>query len=234
MKLKYLTALVFMLVVALAYLILMAPSKSNLNTFKAPIRYVSIGDSYTIGLGVEEEARWPNLMVEDLNREGFNIELIGNPSVSGFTVRDAINIELPIVKIMKPDFVTVFIGANDNFGQREVGEFKRDLVELLDELQSVLVKPKNIVLITLPDYSNSPAIFKEAGDGITESIAQYNNAIKEEGKKRGLGVADISPVSLTMTGQSDYIEDGLHPSRAGYEKWKNAILPTVRGRLESP
>lgn len=233
MKLKYLTALIFILVIVFGYTIWKAPLPSNPATDEA-IRYVSVGDSYTIGLGVDENDRWPNRMVEDLKRSGINIELIGNPSVSGFTARDAINIELPLVKLMRPDFVTVFIGANDNFSQREAEEFGEDLAELLDALQSIISKQKNIILVTLPDYSTSPALQGEPVQGISASIIEYNQIIKMEARKRGLGVADIFPVSRTMTGKEDFIEDGIHPSGTGYEKWKDAILPAVIERLKSP
>ena len=212
---------------------------SNINPFIQPsphpsgtIRYLPIGDSYTIGNGVKAEDRWPNILVKHLNKTGVQIQLIGNPAVSGFTVKDAIEYELPKVKDLQPDFVTVLIGANDNFRQTNPSVYEQDLSLFLDQLQNMMKNPQSIVLITIPDYSYSPAARDYNKDGISESIAQYNQIIKSQGQKRGLKVADIYPVSQSMTGAEDFISDGLHPSAAGYRKWEEVIYPVVFEVLE--
>ncbi|MDO8577165.1 MAG: SGNH/GDSL hydrolase family protein [Candidatus Daviesbacteria bacterium] len=190
------------------------------------INYVAVGDSYTIGLGVSEGSRWPNIMTDHLKQQGININLTANPAVSGYTVRDAI-LELPVVKKIRPDFVTVLIGANDNFSQKEVKEFQQEYKELLDKLHPTLENPKNIVLITIPDYSKSPGSRGLQTQNISKLIEEYNQVIKDEAIKRGLKVADIYPVSQSMIDNDDYISDGLHPSAKGYEKWERVIFPVV-------
>lgn len=194
---------------------------------KDEISYIAIGDSYTIGLGISEDHRWPNILTDQLKQAGIKINLIANPAVSGYTVRDAIELELPVVEKIKPDFVTVLIGANDNFGQKDVGLFSQELEELLNKLQSMLTNSKNIVLITIPDYSKSPSLKGYQTQDVSILIKEYNQAIKDEANKRGLTVADIFPISQTMTSDEDYISDGLHPSAAGYAKWEKVIFPVV-------
>jgi len=77
--------------------------KSNMQiTSTGEIRYVAIGDSYTIGYGVLEVDRWPNVLVNNLKKEGIDINLVANPSVSGFMVRDTIDFELPEVEKISP------------------------------------------------------------------------------------------------------------------------------------
>lgn len=196
------------------------------------IRYLPIGDSYTIGNGVAEADRWPNVLTKHLNEAGVRIQIIGNPAVSGYAVEDALRRELPVVKQMQPDFVTVLIGANDNFRETPVEDYAQELNGFLDELQSLMREPKNIVLVTIPDYSYSPAAQGYAASGISESIKKYNDVIEAEGLKRGLLVADIFPVSQTMTGAEDYISDGLHPSAQGYAKWEKVVYPVVYGFLK--
>lgn len=202
-------------------------TKEQISKPEGEITYISIGDSYTIGNGNLEENRWPNVLERHLNEVGINIKLIANPAVSGYTVQDAILRELPVVERLKPDFVTVLIGANDNFSQTDPSIFEHDLKELLDKLQPMLKNPKNIVLITIPDYSKSPAASDYETAGVSEGIQQYNEIIKSEADKRDLKVADIFPISQTMTGAEDYISDGLHPSAEGYAKWEKVIYPVV-------
>jgi len=232
MKLKML-AVVIILVLVLGILWYLNMDKQNsINTdqvskSEGEITYIAIGDSYTIGNGVLDSERWPNILVKNLRAEGIDIELIANPAVSGYTVEDAIRNELPQIKKLQPDFVTVLIGANDNFGQIPVNTYAQDLKELLDKLQPMLNNPQNIVLVTIPDYSKSPAGGGYETAGVSKSIEEYNRIIKEEAEKRGLRVADIFPVSQTMTSADDYISDGLHPSAQGYAKWEKVIFPVV-------
>lgn len=197
------------------------PDKQN------TVSYIPIGDSYTIGLGVSEDERWPNILTRHLNERGMPVIIADNPSVSGYTVRDAIDYELPTVEKIKPDFVTVFIGANDNFAQRPVWEYESELAELLDKLQLILDKPNNIVLVTIPDYSKTPAVNEEDNIELSNYIEEYNRVIKKLALKKGLKVANIFAISQTMTNREDYIDDGLHPSRLGYEKWESVIFPVV-------
>ncbi len=226
MKLKLILFTLLTLIVLLSLYIYKGANKQTTTPINK-IKYVAIGDSYTIGLGLKEEDRWPNIMTDHLKEMGVEIELVANPAVSGFTVRDAIGIELPIAAAIKPDFVTILIGANDNFMKRSKDDYRTDLIELLNKIQEILSNPKNIVLITIPDYSKSPSAQGLNEENLSEFIDSYNEVIKEEGKKRGLVVADIFLVSQTMTGEEDYILDGLHPSRAGYSKWEKVIFPAV-------
>ena len=199
----------------------------NTKLANAAITYVPIGDSYTIGYDVNENDRWPNVLVNNLKKEGINISLVSNPAVSGFTVRDATYFELPEIEEIKPDFVTVLIGANDSFGQRDINIFEKDLIELLDKLEEILPTPKNIVLITIPDYSISLQTEGFDKKSLSKSIEEYNRVIKDQAQKRKLRVADIFPISQTMTQASDYTQDGLHPSSLGYLKWEKIIFPVV-------
>ena len=166
-------------------------------------------------------------IVTRLKKEGINISLVSNPAVSGFTVRDATYFELPEIEEIKPDFVTVLIGANDSFGQRDINIFEKDLIELLDKLEEILPTPKNIVLITIPDYSISLQTEGFDKKSLSKSIEEYNRVIKDQAQKRKLRVADIFPISQTMTQASDYTQDGLHPSSLGYLKWEKIIFPVV-------
>lgn len=196
------------------------------------ISFIPVGDSYTIGNGLKETDRWPNVMTKRLNEAGIPIRLIANPAVSGYTVEDALVWEVPVVESLKPDFVTVFIGANDNFRGTPISTYETELKTLLDQIQSKMKNPQNIVLITIPDYSKSPASQDYNTAGVTESIQAYNAIIKKEADQRGLKVADIFPVSQTMTGADDYISDGLHPSAQGTAKWEQVIYPVVLGKLK--
>src|SRR2546421_12990327 len=76
------------------------------------IRYVALGDSYTIGEGASPNESWPALLTRHLRREGIDVDLVANPSVTGWTTKDVIERELPIFRKAKPNFGTLLIGVN--------------------------------------------------------------------------------------------------------------------------
>jgi lysophospholipase L1-like esterase len=200
------------------------------------IKYVAIGDSYTIGNGVLEQDRWPNVLVRHLKEQGIKIELMANPAVSGFRVQDAISQEIDEIERIKPELVTVLIGANDNFSDRRVEDFRADLKELLDSVQKFSSKKTKIILISIPDYTSSPAAdrYPQAEvERVRRLIEEYNKVIKQEAGERNLAFADIFPTSQTMTSPEFYIEDGLHPSAKGYALWEKEIFPVVLKQVKN-
>ena len=201
--------------------------KVQITSVETGIKYVPVGDSLTIGLGVEEKDRWPNILSDHLIREGIDIHLVVNPAVSGYMVKDAMKMELAVVGEVKPDLVTVLIGANDTFRFKEAKKYRLELRDLLNKLQPMMTDPSNIVLITIPDYTVSPTFRRYPNEEMVSLIKEYNEVIWEEGEERGLTVVDIFPLSQTMTSEADYISDGLHPSAQGYIKWERVIFPVV-------
>ena len=198
------------------------------NTEMKEIKYVAIGDSYTIGEGVKENERWPNVLVDHLNKEGIKIKLAANPSVTGWTTQQAINLELPVLRRERPDFVTVLLGVNDGVQGANPEIFREKLLALLDEIQRNLPDKNKIVVITIPDFSVTPrGKSYDIGYDISKSIDAFNSVIKEEAQKRNLKVADINPVSKGMSDPSLVNKDGLHPSAKEYEKWEEVIYPVA-------
>jgi lysophospholipase L1-like esterase len=77
------------------------------------VRYVALGDSYTIGTSVRPVARWPDQLVAALGPEEPALHLVANLAVDGYTSADLIRDELPALEVLDPEFATVLIGVND-------------------------------------------------------------------------------------------------------------------------
>lgn len=191
------------------------------------LTYLPLGDSYTIGTGASQKEAWPQLLSNHLNEKGINMSLPVNPARNGYTSADLINEELPLLKTMKPDFVSVLIGVNDWVQGVSKAAYAKNLTIILDELQKNMADKKRILLITIPDFGASPAGKNYAGGrNIGEGISEFNAVIKEEGKKRGLVVADIFELSKEMGKDASLVAgDGLHPSAKEYARWETLILP---------
>lgn len=216
-------------IAGIVFLILLFWRKPFMQNTDAKIRYVSLGDSYSNGEGETPNDAWPVLLTNHLKKEGHDIELVANPSVSGFTTQDVIDRELPQFIAARPTFATLLIGANDSFQGVEAWAFRENLIIILDLMQKTLPDKKKIVLLTIPDYSVSPQVRVDSNAKFKQKeIMEFNNIILEEGRKRGLPVVELFDMAKGM-GEDDSLvtADGLHPSAKELKLWEEKIFPVV-------
>ncbi|HHZ64279.1 MAG TPA: SGNH/GDSL hydrolase family protein [Flavobacteriales bacterium] len=213
-----------------------APSQSikTESQSKRMIRYAAIGDSYTIGESVEEGERWPNLMVSHLKQNGIAIEIVANPSVTGWTTQDLIDKELPIFRSSNPDFATLLIGVNDWVQKVSIEKFRANLRFIIEEMLKELSSAKRIVAITIPDFGATPAGPQYSGGrDISAGLSEFNGIIMEECENYGIACVDIFQLSQDMKDdQSLVANDGLHPSAKEYVLWEELIYPVVAKLLQ--
>lgn len=188
--------------------------------------YVPIGDSYTIGTSVEETERWPNQLVAKLNSKNRPHMLPINPARNGYTTVDVINHELPIVRKLKPDLVTLLIGVNDWVRGSDEASFRENIRFILDELQTSLNKGGKVIVLTIPDFSARPKGKNYArGRNITEGITRFNRIVQEEASNRKIVVVDVFSLSQGMARDSSLVaSDQLHPSGKEYQLWAELVL----------
>jgi len=194
-----------------------------------PIRYVAIGDSYTIGEGAKPEEAWPNILTKHLREKGINVELIANPSRTGWTTQNAIDRELSVFVESKPNFATLLIGVNDWVQGVDEKAFRERLVTLMDRMLKILPDKHRLLIVTIPDFGVTPTGTKYSrGRNISEGIASFNQIILDEAKKRDLHVVDVYPLSKQMGNDRSLVaEDGLHPSAKEYAEWEKLIFPAA-------
>jgi acyl-CoA thioesterase-1 len=192
------------------------------------IRYVAIGDSYSIGEGASPEESWPAVLARHLNAQGLHVDLVANPSVTGWTTQQAIDRELPIFIQSKPTFATLQIGVNDWVQNVDEQTFRQRFTSLVDQMLAVLPDKKRLLIVTIPDFGVTPTGGRYArGRNISEGLTRFNEIINEESKKRGLKVVDVFPLSKAMTDSSLVAADGLHPSAKEYAEWEKIIFPAA-------
>ncbi|MES2591642.1 MAG: SGNH/GDSL hydrolase family protein [Bacteroidota bacterium] len=194
-----------------------------------PIRYVALGDSYTIGTGAKESEAWPVLLTKHLKENKIPIELIANPSRNGWTTEDLIESELPVLDKSKPTFVTLLIGVNDWVQGVDAAKFKKNLIFIIDHVQKQLPDKSKLVLITIPDFGVTPTGANYSGGrDISKGISEFNSIIVSEANKRKLKTVDLFGISKKMgTDVSLVAPDGLHPSAKEYAVWETLIYPVV-------
>ena len=199
-----------------------------------PMRYVAIGDSYTVATGIEEKDSWPSQLTQKLKSAGIKINLIEILGMGGATSQQTLNEVMPLLKNLKPEFITLLIGVNDWIREGiSSSKFKIRIKNLIDEIQSNL-PPKKLLLITIPDFSCSPQKKNWGyGKSATNGITRLNKILKTEAALRDLVIVDIYPLSQNLCSQVGmFSDDGVHPSALQYSKWVNLIFPHLIDNLK--
>ena len=192
------------------------------------VRYVALGDSYTIGTSVPEADRWPTQLVGRLPQ----LELVGNLGVNGFTSADVIEVELPQLAGLRPQLVTLLIGVNDVVQGVPESTYRRNVGLILDELARE-VGEQHVLVVTTPDYTVTPA-GADYGDPATQSAAirRYNAINTDLAGARDIAIVDIYDLSLrAATDRSLVAGDGLHPSGVQYALWVERIATVMEQLL---
>ena len=195
------------------------------------MRYVALGDSYTIGTSVAEQERWPNQLVERLADIG--VELVANLGVNGYTSGDVIDDELPRLARLNPELVSLQIGVNDVVQGVPDERYGANVSQILDTFLELLPADR-VFAVATPDYTVTP---QGATFGVPElqraGVLHVNEILRGACEQRGIRfVPEIFEISGAAGDDPALVAtDGLHPSRAQYGRWVVAIEPTVRAML---
>lgn len=194
-----------------------------------PLRYVALGDSYTIGTALDDPAqRWPDQLVRALGGEPPALELVANLGVNGSTSGDIVGAQLPQLDGLHPDFVSLLVGVNDVVRRIPAFVYPTNIRNILDHVLARLPADR-IVTVATPDYTVTPA-GADYGDPAEQAAAirRNNDVLRELAERLGVAFVDIHDLSLrAATDRSLVADDGLHPSGAQYALWVERIAPVV-------
>src|SRR6201995_3736007 len=145
---------------------------------QSPIKYLALGDSYTIGESVTEAERWPVQLAEALRKKGRNIEAPKIIATTGWrtdNLGNAINIAN-----LKPEYglVSLLIGVNNQYQGKPIDQFRKEFEELLNiSIRLAQGKKENVFVVSIPDYGYTP--FGKANQKtISKELDDYNEISK--------------------------------------------------------
>lgn len=196
------------------------------------LRYVALGDSYTIGTSVTSAESWPSQLAAREPR----LQLVANLGVNGYTSRDLIEAELPALHGLAPEFVTLMIGVNDVVQGVPEETYRANLGVILPAVLAE-VPAARVVCVATPDYTVTPqgSAFGSPAQQ-RAGIQRVNQILGELCTARGIPfVPDIFQISeAAATDRSLVAGDGLHPSGKQYRLWVDAIQPVAEELLAGP
>ena len=198
----------------------------------APLRYLALGDSYTIGEAVPAEARWPAVLVEQLRRAGVAINDPRIVAVTGWTTDELAQGMDAAVLALPYDLVTLQIGVNNQYRGRSAEDYRSEFASLLARAIALAGnRPERVVAVSIPDWGVTRFAREQERDpaAIAAALDAFNAIAHAQAHRAGAHFVDITPVSRRHP--ELLADDGLHPSAAQYALWVEAILPVVRKAL---
>ena len=160
------------------------------------LRYLALGDSYTIGQSVEISERWPVLLVQRLRELNINI---ADPQIiarTGWTTKDlavGIGADNPQGTF---DIVTLLIGVNNQYRGLEVDQYQQEFAALLARaVEFAGDRPSHVIVGSIPDWGVTPFASGLDRERIAEEIDQLNIINKEETARAGAAYIDVTEIS---------------------------------------
>lgn len=197
------------------------------------LTYLALGDSYTIGEGVELSDRYPVQLVREWNKTAktqFAAPLI--IAKTGWTVDELeAGIQATATAAEGYDLVTLLIGVNNQYRGRTVESYALDFEKML--LRAIAFSRGNkahVIVLSIPDWGVTPfAISKGVNPTqVANQIDAYNEIKKAICVKNGVKYIDIT-AEYRIAGAlpEGVVADELHPSSLIYKKWMEKLLLEV-------
>src|SRR6185312_3352097 len=182
--------------------------------------YVALGDSVAQGIGARRPGRsYVGMLAAHLRERTGRAVRVVNLARSGARLREALDLELPKLRELHPDILTVSIGAND-IATFDAARFERELRELYTAL------PRHAIVADLPAFYFGAAERK---------VRTANTIVHRLAKEFGLEVAPLYAATWRQGGPryalNQVAADFFHPNDRGYRVWASAFLPLLDRRV---
>lgn len=205
---------------------------------EARLRYLALGDSYTIGEGVEPAQRWPVQLAQRLRDEGTALDDPQIVATTGWTT-DELSAGMDAATLVPPyDLVSLSIGVNNQYRGRDPENYRREFTALLQRAVALAgLRPDRVIVVSIPDWG-ATRFGRESGRdtaAIARELDAFNTINREEAQRIEVAWADVSVISRRAgTDAAQLADDGLHPSGRQYAAWLSPVLPLARAALSSP
>ena len=197
------------------------------------MRYLALGDSYTVGEGVEAGKGFPEQLSRDAGRGAQDTTRDPRPvtrdriATTGWTTGEL----LAAIRAAPPkgvyDLVSLCIGVNNQYRGLPIEEYRREFSELLAmAIGFAGDAPHHVVVLSIPDWGVTPSGERHHRAGIGDEIDAFNQAAEAESRRRGAHWVDVT--SDSRRHPHDVVEDGLHPSAPAYARWARLVTDQLQ------
>ncbi len=197
------------------------------------MRYLALGDSYTIGEGVPEASRWPVQLATRLRAAGHPI---AEPQIIARTGWTTDELDAAITQTAPGAhcaLVTLLIGVNNQYRGRPLEEYRTQFTALLERAVGFADgRAERVIVVSIPDWGVTAFAKDRDPAAIAQRIDAFNAAAKAIARQRGAHWVSVTEVSRSHGADARFLaEDGLHPSAAAYADWVAQLEPVAREAL---
>ena len=190
--------------------------------------YLALGDSYTIGQSVPSNPSFPLQLRDSLTSildKNLTVEIIATTGWRTDQLLEAASQP----KRSYYDFVTLLIGVNNQYQNKPFFQYENEFPELLRRSITLAGNnPKNVIVVSIPDYAYTPFGQQENPDQISSEIDNYNAFAKTIAENNGVTFINITNITRKGLEHPELVaNDGLHPSETAYKKFVELLFDSA-------
>jgi len=193
----------------------------------AQLKYLALGDSYTIGESVLEKDRWPNQLASLLS-SGIREVKTSIVATTGWRTDNLMN-AIDIAKLKDEyNLVSLLIGVNNQYQGKSADQYAIEFEELLKtSIRLAKGNKENVFVVSIPDYGFTPFGQKNQSK-ISKEIDQFNEISKKITNQYHIKYFNITDISRQGISDPTLVAgDGLHPSGKMYALWAQRIAKEI-------
>lgn len=192
---------------------------------QTPLRYLALGDSYTIGEAVAESERWPVQLVKRWREAGRNV---ADPRIIATTGWRTDNLKAAMTAASLSndwDVVSLLIGVNNQYQGKPADQYAIEFEGLLnDAIQLAGGQKDRVFVVSIPDYGFTP-FGQPKQEAITRALNEFNAINERISRAHGVAYVQITDISREGLSKPELVAgDRLHPSGVMYTRWTERIL----------
>lgn len=206
---------------------------SSAGAGRGAVRWLALGDSYTIGEGVAAGDRWPAQVAAHLRERGLALAEPVIVARTGWTTDEL----MAGIEQAGPtgtfDLVSLLIGVNNQFRGRDVEEYREQFAALLSRAIAFAGgDARKVIVLSIPDWGATPYAEGRDRGRIAAEIDRFNAVNRQESDRARARYVDVTPESRRLDPARGRIAaDGLHPSGAMYASWTRLVVPVALAAL---
>lgn len=198
------------------------------------MRFLALGNSYTIGTGVPVDERWPIQLARSVRQHGLPPVEVRLVAQNGWTTDELLR-GIQAARLSPTfDLVSLQIGVNNQFRGYPLQTYRQEFHQLVETAASLAAgNSTRVLVLSIPDWGVTPFAAGRDRSQIAREIDRFNAVNRSQTEKARARYADITTLSREIGDQALFLApDGLHPSGKMYAVWVQRLLPTVLAILK--
>jgi lysophospholipase L1-like esterase len=190
--------------------------------------FIFLGDSYTIGEGVDLTENFPNQLVKKIKKASGKIFEPTIIAKTGWTTGELLE-NIALKKINGNfTFSTLLIGVNNQYRGMDINTYKKEFEYLLQKAIAYVDNSSHVFVVSIPDWGCTPFAKDRDRNKIRLEIDQYNEINSKISMSHDCNYIEITSGGRIRCNAAKFMaDDGLHPSSAEYDIWSDAILASL-------